>query len=287
MYRLREGELGQHGPRRRFTSCGRMSRTGALRRLGLERTCQSSTATSAAFVHSSREWDPVLPQDGYPPPSPSASRAWRNLIEVIPEDAWTSHFLLAWTATTSVGVDHAVGSLPELSPGPAPVRPHRLGSVGGATPGSQLALFASQLSRHQHLAGDGAMAALEIADHRRHSRGRESLLEPVQGLGVGSNQVDPLRAESPGPPPGGPGPMANNLARWTARIESGRTGAPTGRPCGRKVPLVDGSPARPRSLEHRICHSAALGKSSMQSPPGQRLKRPASASLSPRVRPVH
>ena len=136
----------------------------------------------------------------------------RNLIEAIPEDAWTPiPYWMEGAADVSETAYTPFGSKPDAAPVRLIVRRVKL------TPGSQLALFATY-SYHAFITDrEGDVLELE-ADHRRHAEIENAIRDLKYGVGL--NHL-----------PSGRFPangawlavqvMAHNLARWTARIGLG------------------------------------------------------------------
>ena len=136
----------------------------------------------------------------------------RNLIEALPEDAWTPiPYWMDGAADVAETAYTPFGSKPDAAPVRLIVRRVK------PAPGSQLALFATY-SYHACITDrDGAMLELE-ADHRRHAEIENAIRDLKYGVGL--NHL-----------PSGRFPangawlavqvMAHNLARWTARIGLG------------------------------------------------------------------
>ena len=136
----------------------------------------------------------------------------RNLIEAIPEDAWTPiPYWMEGAADVSETAYTPFGSKPDAAPVRLIVRRVK------PTPGSQLALFATY-SYHAFITDrEGDVLELE-ADHRRHAEIENAIRDLKYGVGL--NHL-----------PSGRFPangawlavqvMAHNLARWTARIGLG------------------------------------------------------------------
>ena len=124
-----------------------------------------------------------------------------NLIEAIPEDAWTP--------------------IPYWVDGAAPVR--LIVRRVKPTPGSQLVLFATY-SYHGFITGrDGETLELE-ADHRRHAEIENAIRDLKYGVGL--NHMPSGRFAANGAWLAVQ-VMAHNLARWTARIGLGERIATT------------------------------------------------------------
>ena len=121
-------------------------------------------------------------------------KSLRNLIEAIPEDAWTP--IPYWMDAAPVRL-----IVRRLKP----------------TPGSQLALFATY-SYHGFITDrDGEMLELE-ADHRRHAEIENAIRDLKHGVGL--NHLPSGRFAANGAWLAVQ-VMAHNIARWTARIGLG------------------------------------------------------------------
>ena len=142
----------------------------------------------------------------------------RNLIEAIPEDAWTPiPYWMDGAADVAETTYIPFQSEPDAAPVRLIVRRVR------PKPGSQLALFATY-SFHGFITDrDGEMLELE-ADHRRHAEIENAIRDLKYGVGL--NHL-----------PSGRFPangawlavqvMAHNLARWTGRITLGEPATTT------------------------------------------------------------
>ena len=106
-------------------------------------------------------------------------KSLHNLIEAIPEDAWTP--IPYWMdGAADVAADH-LHPLPGPSPDAAPVR--LIVRRVKPTPGSQLALFA-KYSYHGFITDrDGELLELE-ADHRRHAEIENAIRDLKYGVGA-------------------------------------------------------------------------------------------------------
>ncbi len=139
-------------------------------------------------------------------------KSLRNLIEAIPEDAWTP---IPYWMDGAADVAETTCTPFQSEPDAAPVR--LIVRRVKPTPGSQLALFATY-SYHGFITGrDGEMPELE-AGHRRHAEIENAIRDLKHGVGL--NHLPPgrfaanaawLAVQV----------MAHNLARWTARIGLG------------------------------------------------------------------
>ena len=140
------------------------------------------------------------------------SASLRNLIEALPEDAWTPiPYWMEGAADVAETAYTPFGSKPDAAPVRLIVRRVK------PAPGSQLALFATY-SYHAFITDrEGDTLDLE-ADHRRHAEIENAIRDLKYGVGL--NHL-----------PSGRFPangawlavqvMAHNLARWTARIGLG------------------------------------------------------------------
>ena len=139
-------------------------------------------------------------------------KSLRNLIEAIPEDAWTP---IPYWMDGAADVAETTYTPFQSEPDAAPVR--LIVRRVKPTPGSQLALFATY-SYHGFITDrDGETLELE-ADHRRHAEIENAIRDLKYGVGL--NHL-----------PSGRFPangawlavqlIAHNLARWTARIGLG------------------------------------------------------------------
>ena len=198
---------GQHRPRRRPLPAGDGG-TGALRRG--QRTTHATGRQRV--LHS---WRGIrLPQDGCPllHHHPPAQASLRNLIEAIPEDAWTP---IPYWMDGAADVAETTCTPFQSEPDAAPVRliVRRL----KPTPGSQLALFATY-SYHGFITDrDGEMLELE-ADHRRHAEIENAIRDLKHGVGLNHLPSGRFAANAAWL---AVQVMAHNIARWTARIGLG------------------------------------------------------------------
>ena len=136
----------------------------------------------------------------------------RNLIEAIPEDAWTP---VPYWMDGAAAVAETTYTPFQSEPGAAPVR--LIVRRVKPTPGSQLALFATY-SYHGFITDrDGEMLELE-ADHRRHAEIENAIRDLKYGVGL--NHLPSGRFAANGAWLAVQ-VMAHNLARWTARIGLG------------------------------------------------------------------
>ena len=136
----------------------------------------------------------------------------RNLIEAIPEDAWTPiPYWMEGAADVAETTYTPFGSRPYAAPVRLIVRRVK------PAPGSQLALFASY-SYHGFITDrDGDTLDLE-ADHRRHAEIENAIRDLKYGVGL--NHLPSGRFAANGAWLAVQ-VMAHNLARWTARIGLG------------------------------------------------------------------
>ena len=136
----------------------------------------------------------------------------RNLIEAIPEDAWTPiPYWMEGAADVAETAYTPFGSKPYAAPVRLIVR------RGKPAPGSQLALFASY-SYHGFITDrDGDTLDLE-ADHRRHAEIENAIRDLKYGVGLNHLPSGRFAANAAWL---AVQVMAHNLARWTARIGLG------------------------------------------------------------------
>ena len=135
-----------------------------------------------------------------------------NLIEAIPEAAWTP--IPYWMDGAAAVAETAYTPF-QTEPDAAPVR--LIVRRVQPTPGSQLALFANY-SYHGFITDrDGEMLELE-ADHRRHAEIENAIRDLKYGVGL--NHLPSGRFAANGAWLAVQA-MAHNLARWTARIGLG------------------------------------------------------------------
>ena len=136
----------------------------------------------------------------------------RNLIEAIPEDAWTPiPYWMEGAADVAETAYTPFGSKPYTAPVRLIVRRVQ------PTPGSQLALFASYSYPGFSTDRDGDTLDLE-ADHRRHAEIENAIRD--LNYSVGLNHLPSGRFAANGAWLAVQA-MAHNLARWTARIGLG------------------------------------------------------------------
>ena len=136
-------------------------------------------------------------------------KSLRNLIEAIPEDAWTP---IPYWMDGAADVAETTCTPFQSEPDAAPVRliVRRL----KPTPGSQLALFA-KYSYHGFITDrDGEMLELE-ADHRRHAEIENAIRDLKHGVGLNHLPSGRFAANAAWL---AVQVMAHNIARWTARI---------------------------------------------------------------------
>ncbi len=136
----------------------------------------------------------------------------RNLIEALPEDAWTPiPYWMDGAADVAEAEYTPFRSQPDAEPVRLIVRRVK------PTPGSQLALFATY-SYHAFITDrDGDTLDLE-ADHRRHAEIENAIRDLKYGVGL--NHLPSGRFPANGACLAVQ-VMAHNLARWTARIGLG------------------------------------------------------------------
>ena len=136
----------------------------------------------------------------------------RNLIEAIPEDAWTPiPYWMEGAADVAETAYTPFGSRPYAAPVRLIVRRVK------PAPGSQLALFASY-SYHGFITDrDGDTLDLE-ADHRRHAEIENAIRDLKYGVGLNHLPSGRFAANAAWL---AVQVLAHNLARWTARIGLG------------------------------------------------------------------
>ena len=145
-------------------------------------------------------------------------KSLRNLIEAIPEDAWTP---IPYWMDGAADVAETTCTPFQSEPDAAPVR--LIVRRVKPTPGSQLALFATY-SYHGFITDrDGEMLELE-ADHRRHAEIENAIRDLKHGVGLNHLPSGRFAANAAWL---AVQVMAHNLARWTARIGLGERIATT------------------------------------------------------------
>ena len=136
----------------------------------------------------------------------------RNLIEAIPEEDWTP---IPYWMDGAANVAETTYTPFQSEPDAAPVR--LIVRRVKPTPGSQLALFATY-SYHGFITDrDGDTLALE-ADHRRHAEIENAIRDLKYGVGLNHLPSGRFAANAAWL---AVQVMAQNLARWTARIGLG------------------------------------------------------------------
>ena len=139
-------------------------------------------------------------------------KSLHNVIEAIPEDAWTP---IPYWMDGAADVAETAYTPFQSEPGAVPVR--LIVRRVKPTPGSQLALFATY-SYHGFITDrDGETLELE-ADHRRHAEIENAIRDLKYGVGL--NHMPSGRFAANGAWLAVQ-VMAHNLARWTARIGLG------------------------------------------------------------------
>ena len=139
-------------------------------------------------------------------------KSLRNLIEAIPEDAWTP---IPYWMDGAADVAETTCIPFQSEPDAAPVR--LIVRRVKPTPGSQLALFATY-SYHGFITDrDGEMLELE-ADHRRHAEIENAIRDLKHGVGLNHLPSGRFAANAAWL---AVQVMAHNIARWTARIGLG------------------------------------------------------------------
>ena len=145
-------------------------------------------------------------------------KSLHNLIEAIPEDAWTP---IPYWMDGAADVAETICTPFPAEADAAPVR--LIVRRVKPTPGSQLALFA-KYSYHGFITDrDGELLELE-ADHRRHAEIENAIRDLKYGVGL--NHLPSGRFAANGAWLAVQ-TMAHNLARWTARIGLGERIATT------------------------------------------------------------
>ena len=212
MSRLREGP-GQHRPRRRPTSCGR--RWDGCATPGPtddSRYGPTAGSTLMAWYPSAARWNVRFSI------TIRQHKSLHNLIEAIPEDAWTP---IPYWMDGAADVAETTCTPFQAEADAAPVR--LIVRRVKPTPGSQLALFA-KYSYHGFITDrDGELLELE-ADHRRHAEIENAIRDLKYGVGL--NHLPSGRFAANGAWLAVQ-TMAHNLARWTARIGLGERIATT------------------------------------------------------------
>ena len=136
----------------------------------------------------------------------------RNIIEAIPEEDWTP---IPYWMDGAANVAETTYTLFQSEPDAAPVR--LIVRRVKPTPGSQLALFVNY-SYHGFITDrDGDTLALE-ADHRRHAEIENAIRDLKYGVGLNHLPSGRFAANAAWL---AVQVMAQNLARWTARIGLG------------------------------------------------------------------
>ena len=139
-------------------------------------------------------------------------KSLHNLIEAIPEDAWTT---VPYWMDGAADVAETTGTPFQSEPGAAPGR--LIVRRVKPTPGSQLALFATY-SYHGFITGrDGETLELE-ADHRRHAEIENAIRDLKYGVGLNHRPSGRFAANAAWL---AAQVMAHNLAPWTVRIGLG------------------------------------------------------------------
>ena len=136
----------------------------------------------------------------------------RNLIEAIPEDAWTP---IPYWMDGAAAVAETTYTPFRTEPDAAPVR--LIVRRVQPTPGSQLALFASYSYHGCITDRDGETLELE-ADHRRHAEIENAIRDLKYGVGLNHLPSGRFAANAAWLTVQ---VLAHNLARWTARLGLG------------------------------------------------------------------
>ena len=195
-------------------------------------------------------------------------KSLRNLIEAIPEDAWTP---IPYWMDGAADVAETTCTPFQSEPDAAPVR--LIVRRVKPTPGSQLALFASY-SYHGFITDrDGEMLELE-ADHRRHAEIENAIRDLKHGVGLNHLPSGRFAANAAWM---AVQVMAHNLARWTARIGLGEQVVTTKTLRRRFFSLAGRITRSARRLHSASATALALG-SPVRSCPGP-IARPATPCL--------
>ena len=137
----------------------------------------------------------------------------RDLIEAIPEEDWTP---IPYWMDGAADVAETTYTPFQTKPDAAPVR--LIVRRVKPTPGSQLALFA-RYSYHAFITDRDGETLEREADHRRHAEVENAIRDLKYGVGL--NHMPSARFAANGAWLAVQA-TAHNLARWTARIWSGR-----------------------------------------------------------------
>ena len=212
MGRLREGRANTARGAAHFLR----ETVGRVRYAGARGQTHGAGPTAASTLIA---WYPSAARWMSASPSPSAQhKTLHNVIEAIPEDAWTP---IPYWMDGAADVAETTYIPFQSEPDAAPVR--LIVRRVKPTPGSQLALFATY-SYHGFITDrDGEMLELE-ADHRRHAEIENAIRDLKYGVGL--NHMPSGRFAANGAWLAVQ-VMAHNLARWTARIGLGERIATT------------------------------------------------------------
>ena len=142
-------------------------------------------------------------------------KSLRNLIEAIPEDAWTP---IPYWMDGAADVAETTCTPFQSEPDAAPVR--LIVRRVKPTPGSQLALFATYSYHGFITPRDGETLELE-ADHRRHAEIENAIRDLKYGVGLNHMPSGRFAANAANAAWLAVQMMAHNIARWTARIGLG------------------------------------------------------------------
>ena len=200
-------------------------------------------------------------------------KSLRNLIEAIPEDAWTP---IPYWMDGAADVAETTHTPFQSEPDAAPVR--LIVRRVKPTPGSQLALFATY-SYHGFITDrDGEMLELE-ADHRRHAEIENAIRDLKHGVGLNHLPSGRFAANAAWL---AVQVMAHNIARWTARIGLGEQVVTTKTLRRRFFSLAGRITRSARRLTLHLPQRWPLGNP-VRSCPGP-IARPATPSLTAHVR---
>ena len=199
-------------------------------------------------------------------------KSLRNLIEAIPEAAWTP---IPYWMDGAAAVAETTYTPFQSEPDAAPVR--LIVRRVQPTPGSQLALFATY-SYHGFITDrDGETLELE-ADHRRHAEIENAIRDLKYGVGLNHHAVRPLRRQRrlAGRPGDGPQPGPLDRAHRPGRADRDHQDP-------QATVLLPGRTAHPLGTPPHPASAPALALGNpVQSRPGP-AARPATPSLTTRL----
>ena len=155
---------------RRWAGALRLGANGRLTSTGRQRRSTSSRRGSPSCLKMDVRFSITIRQH----------KSLRNLIEAIPEEAWTP--IPYWMDGAADVAESHLSPLPELSPDAPPVAAHRPACEAHARfPAGPLRHL--QLSRLHHRPGRGDGSELE-ADHRRHAEVENAIRDLKSRCGV-------------------------------------------------------------------------------------------------------